>query len=412
MIGLFRNYILHLLRILLKKIIIKLLYKYPLLFKIIKKTYITISKIYLYNFNIVYCTHNYIRKRFPLFYYLCSYVYNEYVYALNGNISTTMSLILTLFFIIGNDPYYIWLCIGLLFNCIIRQQLECYEWLQYNYPEVRNLLLKVSVLLNIILLSLLINHIMVEVITILKKLWHMLNMQGSSGDSMNNNGPSSPNPQNDPNSPNNQDPNIINSSRKKKSAKDAFKERHNLDEQESERLDLGIELIKLRKGCDELSSVGGNHNSRATIIGTKRDFTDKYFKWLPNKDKQEVNALAINANNRDKNGYYYKSAPNVYSYWTAVKRDTKLIHGDFTKFTQIFEKNSKKIQNSNLGGVKSSDSEIFRRDLNELKSVFSEDFQKKNAIINKQLGKANKIDKMLKDENINIKDLFDKKILP
>jgi hypothetical protein len=72
--------------------------------------------------------------------------------------------------------------------------------------------------------------------------------------------------------------------------------------------------------------------------------------------------------------------------------------------TIVFEQNSKVIQDK-LGGRKSTQSEIFRRDLDTLKSTYSSNFKVKDKFLNERINSSNTLDKLLKKQGMHIDEL-------
>jgi hypothetical protein len=72
--------------------------------------------------------------------------------------------------------------------------------------------------------------------------------------------------------------------------------------------------------------------------------------------------------------------------------------------TIVFEQNSKVIQDK-LGGRKSTQSEIFRRDLDTLKSTYSSNFRVKDKFLNERINSSNTLDKLLKKQGMHIDEL-------
>lgn len=77
---------------------------------------------------------------------------------------------------------------------------------------------------------------------------------------------------------------------------------------------------------------------------------------------------------------------------------------------QIFETNSKAIQEKLGGGKKDLKSVYFRKDLQNVKKIYSDIHKEKEVIIKKQLGKSRNTDKLLEQNGISIHSLV-KKIL-
>lgn len=71
---------------------------------------------------------------------------------------------------------------------------------------------------------------------------------------------------------------------------------------------------------------------------------------------------------------------------------------------QTFEINSKSIQEQ-LGGKKDLKSGYFRKELNNVKIVYSENYKEKEAIIKKQLVKSRNVDKLLEKNGMTIYDI-------
>ena len=74
---------------------------------------------------------------------------------------------------------------------------------------------------------------------------------------------------------------------------------------------------------------------------------------------------------------------------------------------QIFETNSKVIQEK-LGGKKDIKSEYFRKDLQNIKKIYSDVYKQKEVILKRQLGKSRNTDKLLEQNGISIHSLVNK----
>ena len=77
---------------------------------------------------------------------------------------------------------------------------------------------------------------------------------------------------------------------------------------------------------------------------------------------------------------------------------------------QIFETNSKVIQEK-LGGKKDIKSEYFRKDLQNIKKIYSDVYKQKEVILKRQLGKSRNTDKLLEQNGISIHSLVNKIII-
>jgi len=105
------------------------------------------------------------------------------------------------------------------------------------------------------------------------------------------------------------------------------------------------------------------------------------------------------------------SAPNVNTYWKYIKQDSKAIYKRQIKMTEIFERNSKRIQIENLGGTSSEKSGVFKQDLKEAKQVCINYYRTRDDFLNKQIDKSHVIDSMLKVENITVRQLIEYKVI-
>jgi hypothetical protein len=92
-------------------------------------------------------------------------------------------------------------------------------------------------------------------------------------------------------------------------------------------------------------------------------------------------------------------------------RDSKDHHKAYNKTLGIFEKNSKKIQVDNLGGLDSTASKNFKKELDEIKTSLSNFKTAKEKIILDQINKAPKVDSYLKKHNVPFYKLLDEGIL-
>jgi len=99
-------------------------------------------------------------------------------------------------------------------------------------------------------------------------------------------------------------------------SKKEFKKKHNLNEEESKKLDLGIELVQLQTACDNLLAIENKHDNSKEIKDTFLDFIDKYRKWLPKEAKTEVDNIRESFTDlglNESNGKY-REAKNVLTY--------------------------------------------------------------------------------------------------
>jgi len=88
-----------------------------------------------------------------------------------------------------------------------------------------------------------------------------------------------------------------------------------------------------------------------------------------------------------------------------------MIQRRYNKIFGIFEKNSKRIQDLNLGGTSSDKSKEFRKELNEIKNVYSEIYHEKDNFLKDQINKSGKIDAILKQNNTTVKELFNRNVI-
>lgn len=94
-----------------------------------------------------------------------------------------------------------------------------------------------------------------------------------------------------------------------------------------------------------------------------------------------------------------------------MKQDSKNKYQNYTKIFQIFEENAHKLKKDTLGGADSPKSKLFNQEFNNLKDVFSKNYKTKDVFIKDQINKSEKLDAMLKKNNIAMTDLFEKNIL-
>lgn len=99
---------------------------------------------------------------------------------------------------------------------------------------------------------------------------------------------------------------------KKKNTVTQFK-KNKLNEEQASFSEMELELNKMRKACDKLSSVGSNHDANNFNTVTMENFTNKYLKWLPDTAKKELD-LHRKASIEKESNIYWAKISNVQMY--------------------------------------------------------------------------------------------------
>jgi hypothetical protein len=96
----------------------------------------------------------------------------------------------------------------------------------------------------------------------------------------------------------------------------------------------------------------------------------------------------------------------VRTYWNYVSNDLKTEYKHQTRKLKVFEDNSKKIKQDNLGGPNSPASKQYTKDLNYVKELFAESWKSKDVYVKDQIKKSDKLDDLLKKTDKPMTDLF------
>lgn len=92
--------------------------------------------------------HNKFKNRFPLLYSFTFYIYSEYLYIINGDLSRNMEFIIGLYVVFYYSHSNIILYVLLLVNALLKKHLIKDTWLKENFPTFYKTLLDISSLIN------------------------------------------------------------------------------------------------------------------------------------------------------------------------------------------------------------------------------------------------------------------------
>jgi len=163
------------------------------------------------------------------------------------------------------------------------------------------------------------------------------------------------------------------------------------------------EFHEFHKANEEFHSVDRNIGTDSRI--SIKDMVDDYSQFLPEEDKSRLFTV-LSAKLPD---FQLSREDSVHKFWLNKRVSTKAGWDNTLEIIQIFEKNSKIIQDQ-LGGKKSHRSFLFRKETEQFKSTWSAPNKLKESIIRRELEKARSFDKVLAEKNISIKDLIDSAI--
>ena len=158
-------------------------------------------------------------------------------------------------------------------------------------------------------------------------------------------------------------------------------------------------IKELNHACNKFNSIDKkNYNNMVPrFVDLHRD----YSAYLDEEEKKEL--LDTLNSKIDTSGELI----DVHEFWKTKRRVNDAYWNKNNKMFQNFERNSKSIQQK-LGGKKDLKSVYFRKALNNIKTAYSENYKEKEAIIKKQLAKSRNVDKLLKENNMTVHDLWDK----
>ena len=163
--------------------------------------------------------------------------------------------------------------------------------------------------------------------------------------------------------------------------------------------DLRKALKDLKHASDKYNSIEKKNYNR--MVTSFTDLHRDYLDYLSKEEKKHV--LDTLHDKVDTSGELI----DIHHYWKSKRRVNDAYWDKSNKMIQTFERNSKSIQQQ-LGGKKDLKSEYFRKELNIVKTAYSENYKEKEAIIKKQLAKSKNVDKLLKENNMTVHHLWNK----
>jgi NADH-ubiquinone oxidoreductase chain 3 len=390
--------------------------KYPFLYRVADTFFIYIKKVNLFLTNIIVSLDRKLKNEYPIFYSFSIYIINEILYLVTGNLNISGLFILTFYLLYKFSLYNLSLYCLLLINIIVIKYLQDNEWFRLNYPRIQKILITISTTINICIIGIFLNSIYIELILPLgKKIYGYIVKMSTPSGNFNNDPSGGKDPKGDFNSGEDPkgdfnrggEPNSIGNKTTKKSRS---KKSKNKTEKTVSYNEIDTEEIRLNKAYNKYVDFENEHNKKYEIEKTLSTFLNNYSKWLPNTAKLEIDEIRTTpeTNESQHKGY---DAPNILTYWKLIKQDNTMIHSRYNKIFSVFEVNSKRIQNQNLGGTSSDKSQVYRNDLNELKEVYRNIYREKDNFLKDQINKSNKIDFILKQNNTSVKDLFDRHVI-
>lgn len=138
-------------QIYLGKLFTILLNKYPLSYKAMDYIFTILAVFHSYLYIIGYMLHNRFKNNFPIIYSITVYIYSEYLFIINGNISSNIRVIISLYVLCDLSWRNILLFGVLLLNNTFKQHLIKEVWIRSNYPISYRVLLDISSIINTIL---------------------------------------------------------------------------------------------------------------------------------------------------------------------------------------------------------------------------------------------------------------------
>lgn len=281
----------------LSKKIIRLWNRHPLIYYYICKIDNKIKMvIYIYT-NVLKYALVYLEKNYSFIFKIFLCLYTEYSKIITGNLeSKHINLFISIGIILKSPTLFKSLLIMILAKLVKDYILSKKSYILSNkvfvkYPFLYDIIISFFTVLYVVSLCICMDicyeGLILPLVNKLKSCIRnikviILKMSGFGGGNSNN-----PDPSPDPNpspSPNPSDPtaksNISQKSKgkRKKKGPSAFKEKHRLNEEEADLLDLGLEFHKVREACNTLSDMGGNHKTNNELNNTFKEFMNKYFK--------------------------------------------------------------------------------------------------------------------------------------
>jgi hypothetical protein len=163
--------------------------------------------------------------------------------------------------------------------------------------------------------------------------------------------------------------------------------------------ELVKELSELKKDSDLYHDIENKYIAKMVLPFT--NFIKLYDPHISVQDRNRL--LELMHTEVDS----YAEVSNSHDYWKAKRNYNNAYYKKSNEMIQIFETNAKAIQEK-LGGKKDIKSEYFRKDLQEVKKIYSDIQKQKEIILKRQLGKSRNTDKLLEQNGISIHSLVNK----
>ena len=391
LLSICNNFILNKLTLYCSSIVTILFEKYPFLYNAVDYIF-TIRDIFNLYLTVVFSKLEYsLEKKYPVIYAIIVYLFSEYTAIMKGKLTRNVFWIITFYVIYSNSNSDISIFILLLSNGLFKQFLEKNTWIKHQFPVLYTIFIEISTIINICLILYFLDSTLTNIVipAIKKLLGYIIKMTGEQGSrnskSSNNSGGDNGDPSGDPGDPGKDNRNPLDNSQKKEKNKE---KKVILTEKELSQFYQELaELKKHTKNYEEYEKK--NNKLKFTYLEFSRDYTE----YLPEKDKENLRPIEIVNVPQD--------IRNVHSYWTYKKKVNKEIYKHINSGTIVFEQNSKTIQDK-LGGRKSTKSAIFRRDLDSLKSTYSNNFRIKDRFLNERINSSSTLDKLIKKQGIDM----------
>jgi len=358
--------------------------KYPYFYKIVHRLFTVLDLFHTYLYIIGCNIHNVFKDNLPIIYNIAIYIYMEYLTVVNGNVSKNMAVILSLYVLYDLSSINILLFALLLLNEESKQYFIKNIELRDNCPILYRIILTISLLINSIIILYFLDLIFINLIKPLLQFWTgILKMASPGGGNKDSGGlhdkGSNPNPKKPSSTP------FIHSDKK--------------DDE-----DLNIQLQKkfepFYKANEEFVRADANIGRDWEV--SCKDLFDDYAKYLPEKDRKRLMELKTTEFPKFK----LNREDSVHQFWLNKRSSNRAGWDSTLEIINIFANNSKNIQQQ-LGGKTSYKSHLFRKETERFKNMWATPYKAKESIIKRELDKSREFDKLLKKNNLSIKDLID-----
>ena len=416
--------------------------KYPMLFH-----YLTILNNFMENITYIYTNTLkyaliYLEKNHPFAFKIFLYLFTEYTKIISGNLeSKHISLLIGVGILLKNEFYFEVLFIMFLAKFFKDYVLSNKDNILNNkvfckYPFLYDVMILfiTAIYVGSFLICMdtiyegLFLPLINKIISCVKNIKNIvLKMMGFGGGSRNPNpSPNSnpnPNPNPSPNpGPSNPSSNTIpresesESNRRRQNTRveicmEAYEQMNPTDEDPESIRKFGKEIERVYTASNELTNMQIFDNL-VKMAREQNKFVGEYHKRLPRLVKKDVlNNEEIQKRIREIREIRYNDSTSLQMYWERKKRDSQIEYKIFTDTFNAFEKNANFIQKNSLGGVNSSRSKEFNKQLQDLRKDFAAVFKPKHDFMKNQINQSKTLDNMMKEKNIPFKKIFDHNIL-